>query len=90
MLTQNPYDMLPDMKKQKPIPLMVNECDSDEHAILQALGEEKVHINEIIALTMFDMSKALAVLLTLECRQLVKQLTGMHFIRLTHAYTLKA
>jgi predicted Rossmann fold nucleotide-binding protein DprA/Smf involved in DNA uptake len=49
-----------------------------------------VHIDQIIALTTFTMSNVLSTLLALECRQLVKQMTGMNFIRLTHAFTLKS
>lgn len=89
-LTQVPIDMLPALKKQDRSQTMKYECDSNEHAILQVLEDEPRHIDEIIALTSLSMGIVLSTLLILECRQLVKQSTGMHFIRLTHAFTLKS
>jgi DNA processing protein len=90
ILTQSPLDMLVQIKKHVTIPIKCSECDSNEHAILQVLGDEPVHIDQIIALTTFTMPIVLSTLLALECRQLVKQMTGMNFIRLTHAFTLKS
>jgi DNA processing protein len=90
MLTQTPLDMLPEVIKHVAIPMKWSECDSNEHAILQVLGNEPLHIDEIIAVTTFTMPIVLSTLLALECRQLVKQMTGMNFIRLTHAFTLKS
>lgn len=89
-LSQVPHDMLPTLKKQSKYPIMKYECDSNEHAILQVLQDEPRHIDEIIAKTSLSMGIVLSTLLILECRHLVKQLTGMHFIRLTHAFTLKS
>lgn len=90
ILTQTPLDMLAEVHKHTAIPLKWSECDSNEHAILQVLGDEPIHIDEIIALTRFSMPIVLSTLLALECRQLVKQLTGKNFTRLTHAFTLKS
>lgn len=89
-LSQHPNDMLPAHNKQIKASIMKFECDSSEHAILQVLDDEPKHIDEIISKTSFSMGIVLSTLLILECRQLVKQLTGMHFIRLSHAFTLKS
>jgi DNA processing protein len=90
MLTQAPHDMLPQIKNQDRIPMKCSECDSNEHAILQVLGAEPMHIDEIISLTSFSMSIVLSTLLVLECRQFIRQLTGMNFIRLIHEFSLKS
>jgi len=90
MLTKDPLDMLLNVRK-KIQPLSVrHECDMIEHAILQALSNEPVHIDEIQTKTGFTLSILAPCLLQLECRSLIKQLSGMNFIRLTNEFTLSA
>jgi DNA processing protein len=90
MITQDPEDMVQPFKKQVKDSASIIECDSNEHAILQLLSDEPMHIDSIISLTKLSTGVICSTLLLLECRQLIRQLSGKHFIRLTHEFTLKS
>lgn len=88
MIVTNPEELLYDTKRQSKKQNTLHECNVEEHAILQILNSEPLHIDEIVAKSMIHRPRTLTCLLNMECRSLVKQLSGMNFIRLTNEFTL--
>ncbi|MFZ9814803.1 MAG: DNA-processing protein DprA, partial [Candidatus Kapaibacteriota bacterium] len=88
MIVTNPEELLYDTKRQSKKQNTLHECNVEEHAILQILNSEPLHIDEIVAKSMIKRPQTLTCLLNMECRTLVKQLSGMNFIRLTNEFTL--
>ncbi len=88
MIATNPHELLLHSKRDIKIQPARHECNVDEHAILQLLGSEPIHIDEIVTQAMITRTRVLSSLLILECRSIVKQMPGMNFIRLTNEFTL--
>jgi len=57
------------------------EFSQREKMLLDSLSEQPRHIDEIVHLTNMDVTEALALLLTLELKGAVMQLTGKQFVR---------
>jgi DNA processing protein len=88
MIATNPHELLFHAKREPKKQNARHECNVEEHAILQYLGSEPKHIDEIVAYALISRSQIMSSLLTLQCRSIVKQLPGMNFIRLTNEFTL--
>ena len=54
----------------------------DEKDLWDVLSEEPIHIDQIAAKARVTTSEALAMLLSMELKNCVKQLSGMMFVRL--------
>jgi len=88
MIAINPHDVLFHAKREPQQLITRHECNIEEHAILQILGNEPLYIDEIVVHTEIARSQVLSILLILQCRSIVKQLPGMNFVRLTNEFTL--
>lgn len=88
MIATNPNELLLQAKREPKKQTDIHECNVEEHAILQYLGSEPKHIDEIVAYVMISRSMIMSSLLTLQCRSIIKQLPGMNFIRLRNEFTL--
>ncbi|MFQ6611578.1 MAG: DNA-processing protein DprA [Fidelibacterota bacterium] len=64
--------------KQQAITLNLTD---KERLLVELLGEQPLHIDEIVKSADMEVTKALALLLTLELKGVVMQLTGKHFVR---------
>ncbi len=53
-----------------------------EQTVYSAMGEDETHVDQIIARSGLPSSRVLSVLLTLELKQLAKQLPGKYFVRI--------
>jgi len=70
-----------EMEKRRPKEAVSELLSSDEKKIWEVLSEEPIHIDRISSEAKMTTSEALALLLSLELKNCVKQLSGMMFVR---------
>ena len=87
-IVTSPEEIMNYLNIEKRSPLRRLECSVEEHAILQVMRNEPIHIDELVYQSNISRSIVMSCLLNLECRSIIKQMSGMNYISLYHESTL--